>query len=118
MMRAEQVMDNSVQVQTEDNKPKLLVGPSIGDEPARNDQSHVDESNYNLRSSDVYASSSLRGRGWSSSRYNLVDEDVDVVILENSDIEEEDVEEDESDHNKERCTFEDDDDDGECDDLD
>ncbi|GKC39422.1 hypothetical protein Tco_1051806, partial [Tanacetum coccineum] len=77
-----------------------------------NDQSHVDESNYNLRSSDVYASSSLRGRGrgGSSSRYNLVDED--------SDIEEEDVEEDESGHNKKRCTFEDDDDDGECDDLD
>ncbi|GKC08847.1 hypothetical protein Tco_1000457, partial [Tanacetum coccineum] len=36
----------------------------------------------------------------------------------NSKTKEEDVKEDESDHNKERYTFEDDDDDGEFDDLD
>ncbi|GJT68097.1 hypothetical protein Tco_1019577 [Tanacetum coccineum] len=42
----------------------------------------------------------------------------DVVVLENSETKEEDVKEDESDHNKERYTFEDDDDDGEFDDLD
>ncbi|GJT68599.1 hypothetical protein Tco_1020079 [Tanacetum coccineum] len=42
----------------------------------------------------------------------------DVVVLKNSETEEEDVKEDESDHNKERYTFEDDDDDGEFDDLD
>ncbi|GJU22818.1 hypothetical protein Tco_1156160 [Tanacetum coccineum] len=64
------------------------------DVPARKSQSHVDESNYNLRSND------------------------DVVVLKNSETEEEDVKEDESDHNKERYTFEDDDDDGEFDDLD
>ncbi|GJV91216.1 hypothetical protein Tco_1539029 [Tanacetum coccineum] len=44
--------------------------------------------------------------------------DDDVVVLENSETKEEDVKEDESDHNKERYTFEDDDDDGEFDDLD
>ncbi|GJS97150.1 hypothetical protein Tco_0804118 [Tanacetum coccineum] len=44
-------------------------------------------------------------------------EDDDVVVLENSETKEEDVKEDESDHNKERYTFEDDDD-GEFDDLD
>ncbi|GJR08928.1 hypothetical protein Tco_0791580 [Tanacetum coccineum] len=89
------------------------------DEPTRNNQIHIDESNYNLRSNDVYASSILRGRGRGSSfRQNLMDEDDDVVVLENSDTEEEDVKEDESDHNKEQCTFEDDDDDGEFDDLD
>ena len=89
------------------------------DEPPRNDQSHVDDSNYNLRSNDVYASSSLRGsgRGGSSFRSKLMDEDDEVVILENSDTEEEDAEEDESDHNEEGYTFEDDDD-GEFDELD
>ena len=46
-----------------------------------------------------------------------MDEDDDVAILENSDIKEEDVEEDESDHNEEGYTFEDDDD-GEFDELD
>ncbi|GJY26962.1 hypothetical protein Tco_0401688 [Tanacetum coccineum] len=42
----------------------------------------------------------------------------DVVVLKNSETKEEDVKEDESDHNKERYTFEDGDDDGEFDDLD
>ncbi|GJZ74391.1 hypothetical protein Tco_0638537 [Tanacetum coccineum] len=44
--------------------------------------------------------------------------DDDIVVLENSETKEEDVKEDESDHNKERYTFEDDDDDGEFHDLD
>nr|GEX67142.1 hypothetical protein [Tanacetum cinerariifolium] len=47
-----------------------------------------------------------------------LDEDDDVVVLENSETKEEDVKEDEFDHNKERYTFEDDDDDVEFDDLD
>nr|GEV70029.1 putative mitochondrial protein [Tanacetum cinerariifolium] len=47
-----------------------------------------------------------------------LDEDDNVVVFENSKTKEEDVKEDESDHNKERYTFEDDDDDGEFDDLD
>nr|GEW34444.1 hypothetical protein [Tanacetum cinerariifolium] len=47
-----------------------------------------------------------------------LDEDDDVVVLENSETKEEDVKEDESDHNKERYTFKDDDDDWESDDLD
>ncbi|GKD39422.1 retrovirus-related pol polyprotein from transposon RE1 [Tanacetum coccineum] len=74
---------------------------------------------YNLRSNDVYASSSSRGRGMvgSSSRSDLVDEDDEVVVLENSDTEE-DVEEEESNHNDEGYTFDDDDDDGEFRDLD
>ncbi|GJV08872.1 zinc finger, CCHC-type containing protein [Tanacetum coccineum] len=42
----------------------------------------------------------------------------DIVVLENSETKEEDVKEDEFDHNKERYTFEDDDDDGRFDDLD
>ncbi|GJV67325.1 hypothetical protein Tco_1482834 [Tanacetum coccineum] len=42
----------------------------------------------------------------------------DVPVFQNSKTKEEDVKEDESDHNKERYTFEDDDDDGEFDDLD
>ncbi|GKE61188.1 hypothetical protein Tco_1511555, partial [Tanacetum coccineum] len=58
------------------------------------------------------------GMGGSSSRPNLMDEVDDVVILENSDIEEEDVKEDESDHNENEYTFKDDDNDGEFDDLD
>ncbi|GKA88756.1 hypothetical protein Tco_0810520 [Tanacetum coccineum] len=47
----------------------------------------------------------------------LVNEYDDVVVLKNSETKK-DVKEDESDHNKERYTFEDDDDDGEFDDLD
>ncbi|GKD47312.1 hypothetical protein Tco_1271957 [Tanacetum coccineum] len=60
----------------------------------------------------------FKGMGGSSSRPNLMDEVDDVVILENSDIEEEDVKEDESDHNENEYTFKDDDNDGEFDDLD
>ncbi|GKC93328.1 zinc finger, CCHC-type containing protein [Tanacetum coccineum] len=47
-----------------------------------------------------------------------IDTNDDVVVLENSETKEEDVKEDESNHNKERYTFEDDDDDVEFDDLD
>ncbi|GJW49116.1 putative reverse transcriptase domain-containing protein [Tanacetum coccineum] len=63
----------------------------------------IDESTYNHRCSDGYASSSSRGRkrGGSSSRQKPLDEDDDVVVLENSETEEEDVNQDESDHNKE-----------------
>ncbi|GJT12492.1 3-hydroxyisobutyryl-CoA hydrolase 1-like protein [Tanacetum coccineum] len=102
-----------------DESNEWLIGRMYEDEPPRNDQSNVDDSNYNLRSNDVYASSSSRGRGrvGSSSRSDLVDEDDEVVILENSDTEE-DVEEEESDHNDEGYTFDDDDDDGEFGDLD
>ena len=102
-----------------DESNEWLIGRMYEDEPPRNDQSHVDDSNYNLRSNDVYATSTSRGRGMggSSSRSNFVDEDDEVVVLENSDTEEEDVEEDESDHNEEGYTFEDDDD-GEFDELD
>ncbi|GKB60081.1 3-hydroxyisobutyryl-CoA hydrolase 1-like protein [Tanacetum coccineum] len=107
-----------------DESNEWLIGRMYEDEPPRNDQSNVDDLNYNLRSNDVYASSSSMGRGriWSSSRLNLVDVDDEVVILENSNTEEEDVEEDESDHNEEGYTFDDDDDDddddGEFGDLD
>nr|GEZ63993.1 hypothetical protein [Tanacetum cinerariifolium] len=99
---------------------ELLIGRMYEDEPPRNDQRNVDESNYNLRSNDVYGSSSSRGRGrlGSSSISDLVDEDDEVVVLDNSDIKEEDVEDDESDHNEEGYTFDDDDDDGEFRDLD
>ncbi|GJS72903.1 zinc finger, CCHC-type containing protein [Tanacetum coccineum] len=62
--------------------------PRTIDEPARNDKSHVNESNYNVSSIDV------------------------------SNTEEEDAEGDESDHNEEGYTFENNDDDGEFDDLD
>nr|GEZ18783.1 hypothetical protein [Tanacetum cinerariifolium] len=103
-----------------DESNEWLIGRMYEDEPPRNDQSNVDESNYNLRSNDVYGSSSSRGRGrvGSSSISDLVDEDDEVVILDNSDIKEEDVEEDESDHNEEGYTFDDDDNDGEFGDLD
>ncbi|GJX44810.1 ribonuclease H-like domain-containing protein, partial [Tanacetum coccineum] len=59
----------------------------------------------------------ILGNGYGESTSCTVLDD-DVVVLENSETKEEDVKEDESDHNKERYTFEDDDDDGEFDDLD
>ncbi|GKD70161.1 argonaute 5-like protein [Tanacetum coccineum] len=103
-----------------DESNEWLFGRMYEDEPPMNDQSNVDDLNYNIRSNDVYASSSLRGRGriWSSSRLNLMDVDDEVIVLENSDTEEEDVEEDESDHNEEGYTFDDDDDDDADDDDD
>nr|GEZ88930.1 hypothetical protein [Tanacetum cinerariifolium] len=74
-----------------DESNEWLISRMYEDDPPRNDQSNVDELNYNLRSNDVY----------------------------NSDTEEEDVEENESDHNEEGRTFDDDDDDdGEFRDLD
>ncbi|GJS19445.1 3-hydroxyisobutyryl-CoA hydrolase 1-like protein [Tanacetum coccineum] len=103
-----------------DESNEWLFGRMYEDEPPMNDQSNVDDLNYNIRSNDVYASSSLRGRGriWSSSRLNLMDVDDEVIVLENSDTEEEDVKEDESDHNEEGYTFDDDDDDDDADDDD
>ncbi|GJT83225.1 3-hydroxyisobutyryl-CoA hydrolase 1-like protein [Tanacetum coccineum] len=80
-----------------DESNEWLIGRMYEDElptSPSNDQSNIDESNYNLRSND------------------------EVVVLENSDTEEEDIEEDERDHNEEGYTFDDDDDDVEFGELD
>ncbi|GJR31091.1 hypothetical protein Tco_1107323 [Tanacetum coccineum] len=105
--------------QRSEDEPKLLdttvrrVVPLLPVAPARGESELEDSVD---RLFDEEGNDGQAEQGDSASGGQGVDDD--VVVLENSETEEGDVKEDKSYHNKERYTFEDDDDDGKFDKLD